>query len=39
MVRAEPDDTIEQREQLALYLAGLEERLEKLETWTKEQRA
>lgn len=32
IVRQDPDDTIEQREQLALYLAGLEERLENLET-------
>lgn len=31
IVRMEPDDTIEQREQLALYVVGLEERIENLE--------
>lgn len=31
IIRMEPDDTIEQREQLALYIVGLEERIENLE--------
>lgn len=31
MVRQEPDQTVEVREQLALYLGGLEERIRRLE--------
>lgn len=31
IVREEPDDSIEQREQLALYIVGLEQRIENLE--------
>lgn len=31
MVRQEPDETVEVREQLALYLGSLEERIRRLE--------
>lgn len=31
IVRNDPDDSIDQREQLALYVVGLEERIENLE--------